>query len=300
MAKALSLTEFIALYNGKTGIGNTPENKGECVGLVVMWILNLGLTHFYGHARDFFTNAPTPQYSKILNSPDVYPKAGDIMVWSSVVGGGYGHVAVVVESDTNADTFTVFEQNNPANVPGRACEVTTYKSWAGVIGWIRPRVSESDDLAELEKVLKDLEKENGELRNSRNKWKRDYADLEKEYKRVLSSKETHIEQLQRTNADLSANISNLTSQNTALTERKTFVEKKLKKYETVLIELEMAVDGFARELTARDETIEKLKNDKKLNLCEYPRSERIRSLFTCKEVKNEPTTAKSKSTSSKA
>lgn len=283
--KAKSLTEFIALYNGKTGVGNTPENKGECVGLVVMWILNLGLTHFYGHAKDFFTNAPVSQYTKIKNEPDVYAKAGDIVVWDATMGGGFGHVAIIVECDTQADTFTVFEQNNPANVPGRACEVTTYKDWSGVIGWLRPRVSISDDLAELEKILKDLEKENGELRNSRNKWKRDYQDLEKEYKRVLSSKEAHIEQIQRTNADLSANISDLTSQNQTLSLRNTEVEKKLKDYETVLIELEMAIDGFARELELRDEQIQQLTKQKAQKLCEYPRSERIRSLFlTCKEA----------------
>lgn len=302
MTKAKSLTEFIALYNGKTNVGNTPENKGECVGLVVMWILNLGLTHFYGHAKDFYTNAPNPQYTKTKNAPDVYAKAGDIMVWDKTVGGGYGHVAIVVESDPASDTFTVFEQNNPGNVPGRACEVTTYKNWAGVIGWIRPRVSESDDLAELEKILKDLEKENGELRASRNKWKRDHADLEKEYKRVLSANTAHIEQLQRTNADLSANVSDLTSQNTVLTARNSEVEKKLKDYENVLVELEMAIDGFARELELRDEKITELTKQKSQKLCEYPRSERIRSLFlTCKEAeKNAKANTKNTSTSSKA
>lgn len=302
MAKAKSLTEFVALYNGKTNVGNTPENKGECVGLVVMWILNLGLTHFYGHAKDFFTNSPNSQYTKINNAPSVYPKAGDIIIWDKTAGGGFGHVAIVVESDPASDTFTVFEQNNPGNVPGRACEVTTYKNWAGVIGWIRPRVSETNDLAELEKILKDLEKENGELRASRNKWKRDYSDLEKEYKRVLSSKEEHIKQLQRTNADLSANVSDITSQNTVLTARNSEVEKKLKDYENVLIELEMAIDGFARELELRDEQIVTLNKQKDQKLCEYPRSERIRSLFlTCKEAeKNAKASTKNTSTSPKA
>ena len=135
-----TLYKFIAELNGKTGIGNTDGNKGQCVGLVMVWIDNLGLSHFYGHARDLFANAPVKQWKKIKNTPTGYPISGDIIVFDKTMGGGFGHTGVVIESDEKSDSVTIFEQNNPANVPGVACEVTTYKGayWKAVVGWLRP------------------------------------------------------------------------------------------------------------------------------------------------------------------
>ena len=52
------------------------------------------------------------------------------------MGGGFGHIAVVIGSSKTSDSFTVFEQNNPFNAP---CRVHTYKAGKGVIGWLRPR-----------------------------------------------------------------------------------------------------------------------------------------------------------------
>ena len=99
--------------NGKGNIGNTPENKGQCVGLAFAWILNLRQSHFYGHAKDLYANAPSSEYTKIKNS-QVLTRAGDIIVWNSSMGGGFGHIAVVIGSSKTSDSFTVFEQNNPA------------------------------------------------------------------------------------------------------------------------------------------------------------------------------------------
>ena len=44
------LQDFINKYNGKGDVGNTPENKGECVGLVMVWIGDQGLPNIWCNA----------------------------------------------------------------------------------------------------------------------------------------------------------------------------------------------------------------------------------------------------------
>jgi hypothetical protein len=135
----LSLNEFIEKYLG-VFCGNTPENYGECVGLASLWIDNLGLRHIWGHARDIFNNASIQEYKKVKNAPNLFPDPGDIIIWSGVCGGGFGHIAIVVSSNPSEDSFTVFEQNNPGNIPGLEPEISTYTNWYGVIGWLKPLV----------------------------------------------------------------------------------------------------------------------------------------------------------------
>lgn len=137
----MTLSEFISKYTGVPNVGNTDENKGECVGLVMVWVKNLGLSHFWGHAKDLFANAPSAEWDKIRNAPGIYPIPGSVMVWNGRTGGGYGHTAIVVSSDPDADTFTVFEQNSPLNAPPI---VKTYTSWTNVTGWLIPKIADTD------------------------------------------------------------------------------------------------------------------------------------------------------------
>lgn len=141
----ITLKEFTKRYAGDYGVGNTPGNKGQCVGLAMLWVENLGKEHFWGDAKDLFNNAPDTQWDKIRNVPDLYPEGGDIITWDHNMGGGAGHVAVVLFSNKELDSFTVLEQNNAGNEPGVACEITTYKDWSHVIGWLKPKGYDEED-----------------------------------------------------------------------------------------------------------------------------------------------------------
>jgi hypothetical protein len=130
----VTLNEFIARYQGKYNIGDTPENTGECVGLVQVWINELGQPHIWGHAKSLVANADPSAYQAIYNFPDNFPQPGDIVCWGETFGGGYGHTGVVVRADVNS--MDVFQQNDPM---GSTPHLKTY-NYNGVQGWIRPRV----------------------------------------------------------------------------------------------------------------------------------------------------------------
>lgn len=132
----LSFDEFLSQYNGQQNVGNTPENKGQCVGLVSVWMDNLGIAHEWGDAKDLFDNAGPNSFEKIANTPDGIPQKGDIMVWSGTFNRGPGHTGIATGTgDTN--TFECFEQNDPL---GSSCHLKTY-NYNYVTGWIRPRTA---------------------------------------------------------------------------------------------------------------------------------------------------------------
>lgn len=125
---------FLNQYNGQRGVGNTPENKGECVGLVMVWIKYINSPHIWGHAKDILTNADRTAYEVILNTPSAVPQKGDVVVWSSRFNGTYGHTAIATGSG-NINIFEVFEQNNPV---GNGCRLHSY-NYNYVTGWLRPK-----------------------------------------------------------------------------------------------------------------------------------------------------------------
>ena len=136
------LKKFIKKYEGVSNVGNTPGNSGECVGLIQVYIAELGLSHIWGHAKDIFANASTNEYEKVENAPDIYPDEGDIICWNSTMGNGFGHIAIVISSDPEKDTVEVFESNNPYGEPPRK---HTYSNWRGIIGWLKPYVLEGEE-----------------------------------------------------------------------------------------------------------------------------------------------------------
>lgn len=132
----MTFQEFLNKFNGQSNVGNTPENKGECVGLVSVWVDNLGYDHIWGHAKDLVNNYNPNQFDFILNTPEAMPEQGDIICWNSTMGGGYGHTAIATGGQTTLTTFEVFEQNNPT---GSNCHLKTYPNYNNVIGWLRPK-----------------------------------------------------------------------------------------------------------------------------------------------------------------
>jgi len=134
----LTFQQFLEKYNGQMKVGTTPENTGECVGLVMKWLVEtLGLPMVWGNAKDLINNCDKNAYEVEYNTPTGVPKKGNIIVWSSAMGGGYGHTAISTGTG-NITTFEVFEQNNPT---GSNCHLKTYPNYNNVIGWFRPKTA---------------------------------------------------------------------------------------------------------------------------------------------------------------
>lgn len=145
----MNLQSFIDKYTGVPSVGNTPENIGECVGLVMKWTASKGLPHTWGHARDLLANADRKAFMVIANSETNFPLPGDVLCWNGRWGGGYGHTGVVVSADAN--TFTTFEQNSPK---GSAPRLVKHANYSNVQGWMRPINNQGG-----EEVIRDLDNE---------------------------------------------------------------------------------------------------------------------------------------------
>lgn len=126
----IDVPTFIRTFLGVTGSGDTPGNKGQCVGLVEVWLTANGKPRIAGNAKDLLANAPRPPYKMTVNGPTNYPPPGAVICWDDSWGAGYGHTAIVVASNSNK--VVVFEQNDPT---GAAPLVATH-SYAGVVGWV--------------------------------------------------------------------------------------------------------------------------------------------------------------------
>lgn len=126
-----NLHTFLGWNLGAKGVGDTPENRGQCVGLVEQWLTLNAKPHIWGDAKDLLNNADRHIYTVIMNNPQNYPQPGDVVCWDSSWGAGHGHTAVVI--DANVNYLAVFEQNDPDGAP---CIVATH-NYTGVIGWLR-------------------------------------------------------------------------------------------------------------------------------------------------------------------
>lgn len=133
MNAQLLLSFIVANFNTITG--NTVENTGECVGLISVWMDTLGIAHEWGDAKDLLDNADTSKFDVIRNIPNdltQHPNPGDIAVWDSSWGGGFGHTGVVVAAD--GSWLDVYEQNNPGNP-----HIVHHINYSGVLGWLHPQ-----------------------------------------------------------------------------------------------------------------------------------------------------------------
>ncbi len=85
---------------------------GQCVSLIIEYYKFLGADKPSGNAVDYITkNCPKGwtriQYDKSKTAST--PRPGDIAIWNGQRGGGYGHVAIVVS--TNSTGFKSVDQN---------------------------------------------------------------------------------------------------------------------------------------------------------------------------------------------
>ena len=133
----MTLQEFVSKYNG-TRVGD-----GQCVALVKQYEQEvLGLTpQAVGNAHDYYDNFYNQPF--LYNNFDRYtyngtnlPSNGDIIVWSTAVGGGYGHIAIVYQNVTSSN-FVSFDQN--WNTPLR-CKIENH-TYRNILGWLRKKGS---------------------------------------------------------------------------------------------------------------------------------------------------------------
>lgn len=158
----VSFQDFFNEYNGEKNVGNTPQNLGQCVGLVEVYIKGFGYDQVWGNADDLYTNAPDVDFLKIPNSPTAIPIQGDIIVWSQQFNSSVGHTGICTgKADIN--TFDCFEQNDPL---GSNCHVKTY-NYAFVVGWLRPKIASVPTVtitqAELDQIRQDRDQHYNDL-----------------------------------------------------------------------------------------------------------------------------------------
>lgn len=128
----MTLQQFIDKYNGKYLEAYDPTNLNQCYDLVTQWARDIGLKPpMTMYAYQIYDNPPTG-WTKVENTPDAIPKAGDIIVWSKNFNGTAGHTAVAVSGNLN--NFVAFSQNDPLGSP---CVLKTY-SYNYVRGWLTP------------------------------------------------------------------------------------------------------------------------------------------------------------------
>lgn len=152
----MTLNEFITKYSGQTkGYPTDSSYKGECLSIVKLYIQEKygfpappsGSNSAYG----YWSNFPHPlsnYFTKIANSPTNFPKQGDIVIWNTKVGNGYGHIAIVTKADQNS--FESFEQN----WGGKHAHLVTH-NYQNVVGWLTPKEVEMPDCDEIRKARDD-------------------------------------------------------------------------------------------------------------------------------------------------
>lgn len=197
----MSYQDFFNLYNGKSGVGNTPENKGQCVGLVSLWMDTFGIPHVWGHAKDLYNNAPEEHFVKIPNTPEAIPQEGDIMVWSGGYNGTYGHTGIA-HGKADINKFDCFEQNDPL---GSNCHIKNY-NYSYVIGWLRPKAQQEPMITMTLKEADAIRLRRDELYNETLKLKEDIKILQNNYQEQLKQTEDLKNELMKIQHELTMTI----------------------------------------------------------------------------------------------
>jgi hypothetical protein len=134
----MTLSEFVKKYDGKQVEYHSYGGAAtyfQCVDIVNQYIKEvLNKTPIKGtDAKDFPTKYKKEEFDWIPNTPTGVPGVGDIIIWSGNVGGGAGHIAVVLSATAN--TFTSLDQNWSKK------QVVTIENhrYNNVLGWLKPK-----------------------------------------------------------------------------------------------------------------------------------------------------------------
>ncbi|MGT2923892.1 CHAP domain-containing protein [Streptococcus caviae] len=135
------------LANRGVGVDYDGQYGTQCVDLV-NWVFGKFFGRpLSGNAINLLDSAKQNGYTVIYKSSGVAPKAGDVFVMNSIIGGvNYGHTGLVIE-DSNSSNMKTVEQNVDGNADalyvGGPARYRT-RSLTDVIGWIRPKYEDAD------------------------------------------------------------------------------------------------------------------------------------------------------------
>jgi hypothetical protein len=131
-ANAATISEVNAWVNSNVNHQFSNHGGSACVALFNAYSENILGNGFLpvSYARQIFGWAPTSRWTQ--KSATSTPQKGDVAVWNANVGGGAGHVAVVLEN-MSSTTVRVFHQN----WNGVAAHKETV-SKANIQGYLRP------------------------------------------------------------------------------------------------------------------------------------------------------------------
>ena len=150
----MTLQSFIDKYTGQTKGYPTDKNyNGECLSIVKLYIKECfgispppsGSNSAYG----YWSNFPSPLdtvFEKVANDPKLVPLAGDIIIWNTKVGNGYGHIAIFVSGSVSE--FVSFDQN----YYGRQAHLQKH-GYNNVVGWLTPKKNMTNELTDDQKRI---------------------------------------------------------------------------------------------------------------------------------------------------
>lgn len=94
----MNLAEFGSWALAQGSVANPPPDnwfKGQCVSLIQQYLYRVFGKPFkaYGNAKDWANNYPKDYFTKLSASTAL--QKGDVLVYGSNYGGGYGHIALI-------------------------------------------------------------------------------------------------------------------------------------------------------------------------------------------------------------
>jgi len=146
----MSIDDFVAKWQGKKLEVYDPTNLFQCVDLVLGFmdevqgkgnLIPLGIANAY----ELWTKTPSKvltHYTKVKNTLEAIPQAGDIIVWK------HNHTAVAT-GWAGQTLFEVFSQNDPEGAP---CIIKRY-NYDNIYGWLRLKSSQENNMSDFEKIL---------------------------------------------------------------------------------------------------------------------------------------------------
>ena len=108
----------------------------QCVDLYRQYckeVLSVTQSPAISGAAKIWDTIDTNIFQKIPNTPTGVPQKGDIMIWNTKMGGGYGHVGIVRNADVLK--FTSFDQNWAVGSPPKK----VVHNYTNTFGWLRKK-----------------------------------------------------------------------------------------------------------------------------------------------------------------
>ena len=131
----MTITDFFNKYNYKP-IDWDHALGYQCMDLYHQYVNDVlpGYPHPAAKGAAWLIGAlPASHYTWYANTITAVPKQGDILLWNTSAGGGYGHVAIY--NTGNVLSFTSFDQNWPV---GSYAHFQSHNYFGGLQGWYRP------------------------------------------------------------------------------------------------------------------------------------------------------------------